>query len=71
MNKKIIFEEFTFVLHRYPVEVEISNEDCELLENKTISLSDIVEKYSVEYGSDEIIYDDFEFDSYDNLEIVE
>lgn len=67
--RKISFDEYTDVLHRYPIEVEITNEDLTLLENGTLELADIVSKYSVEYGEFELIEGSEQFDSYDNLEI--
>jgi len=70
MSKKIEFDEYTYVLHRYPVEVEVSNEDFELIKKGTLALNKIVYKYDVEYGCDEVIYDDFIFDSFDNLEEI-
>ena len=55
----IEFNEYNFVLHRYPVKVKISNEDYELLKNKKISLSDIVDEYNdLEYGCSEPLHDD-------------
>nr|WP_321267762.1 hypothetical protein [uncultured Sulfurimonas sp.] len=64
MSKKIGFDEFTFVLHRYPLEVEISNEDYKLLENKDITLEDIIDKYDVEYDGYSEQLDDCEIEDY-------
>ena len=66
---KISFDEYTYVLHRYPVKVEITDEDLTLLENEILELEDIVSKYDVEYDEVEFISGSEEFDSYDNLEI--
>jgi len=49
MSKKISFSEFQPLWVEYSVEVEISDNDYESLENKEIELSDIVDKYEVEY----------------------
>ena len=64
MSKKIEFDEFTFVLHRYPIEVEISNKDYKLLKEKKIDLGDIVAKYDVEYNGVSEQLDDCEIDDY-------
>ena len=64
MSKKIGFDEFTFVLHRYPLKVEISNEDYKLLETKEIDLGDIISKYNVEYDGCSEQLDDCEIEDY-------
>jgi len=64
MSKKIKFDEFAFVLHRYPLEVEISNKDYKLLKEEKIDLDDIVAKYDVEYNGVSEQLDDCEINDY-------
>ena len=54
MGKRIGFNEYQAVWMEYSVVTEISNEDYALLEKKEMTLSDIVDKYDIEYeGSSE------------------
>lgn len=71
MSKKISFDEYSFVLHRYPLEVKISDEDYKLLENKEIDLGDIIGKYQVEYDGNSEQLDDCEIEDchYENLHL--
>lgn len=62
--KKIYFTEYTYVLHEYPGEVEISDCDYFKLKNSEISMNDIMENYNLEYdGYSNPDYEDFKFDS--------
>jgi len=69
--KKIEFDEYTFVLHRDHIEVEISDEDFQLLKNGELLLSEIAYKYVMDYVDNEIIYDEYKFDSYENFKVIE
>lgn len=48
--KKITFTECQAVWISYDVELEISNEDYELLQNDELDLLDIIDEYDVDYG---------------------
>lgn len=67
--KKITFNEYSYVLHRYPIEVEISDEDFKLLSKGELTLEEITDKYNVNYGCSVPIYDDMYVDSYNDLKI--
>lgn len=65
-TKKILFTEYTYVLHEYPAEVEISLEDFHKLKSGKMDLKTIVDKYSdIDYDCDEPIYDDSYVHSYE------
>ncbi|MDD5400817.1 MAG: hypothetical protein PHQ93_06505 [Sulfurimonas sp.] len=76
MSKKITFNEYTYVLHRYTVEVEVSEEDYTFLKEEIKYKDDnevieyIVDKYDLEYpNGSEPIYDVNEFDEYNDLDL--
>ena len=65
-TKKITFIEYTYVLHAYPAEVEISLEDFHKLESGEMDMETILGKYSdIDYGCSEPLYDDSYVDSYE------
>ena len=72
--KTIFFNEYSYVLHKYPVEMKISEEDYKNLK-KDLDLESVLEKndYDFEFsGESETLYDfDTIFDCYDDLELEE
>ncbi len=54
MGKRIEFTEYQAVWMENRASAEISNEDYELLEKEEITLSDITEKYDLEYGDSDL-----------------
>lgn len=68
MSKRIGFYEYTFILHRYSIEVDISDEDYDFLKNKQDYLEEIIDKYDIEYTGiseqlDECEIDDFHYEN--------
>jgi len=58
--KTINVNEYTYVLHKYPGTIKISNEDYEKFNNREISKEEMLEKYSIDYaGYSEPDYDCF------------
>lgn len=65
-TKTIAFTEYTYVLHAFPAEVEISLKDFNKLKSGEIDLKTIKEKYNdIDYGCSEPLYDDSYIDSYE------
>lgn len=65
-TKTIAFTEYTYVLHAYPAEVEISIEDFNKLKVGEIDLEVIQKKYDdINYGCSEPNYDISYIDSFE------
>jgi hypothetical protein len=63
--KKIYCNEYTYVCHRYDIEVVISESDFEKLENNEITIDDICSRYEVNYvGPSRPLFEDSKFDEY-------
>ena len=67
--RTIYFNEQSYVLHNYPATLEISEEDFYKLENKDITMEEIIDKYSnINYeGYSKPIYEDTYVEGYEYL----
>lgn len=70
--KTFEFYEYSYVLNRYPAQVEISDEDFSKLQNEEIEIVDIIDKYlnDIEYDNSEQIFDDSYLDPDEPYEII-
>ena len=57
-KKSIIVSEYTYVLHKYTANVDITYQEYLGLKNGTINIEQITSKYEIDYGCSEPIYDD-------------